>query len=63
MGCHISLREDINSRIRRAIIELNYTIIHFSVASSNIKRLDPTLIHDAVKSGHIDIIGIMLDNS
>lgn len=63
MGCHNNLSEDPNTRIRRAIKEMDYAAIHVGIASSNFNSLDPTLIHDAVKSGHIEIIGMMLDNS
>lgn len=61
MGCQLYFQEDPNILIRKAIKELDFTTLHKTVVDYKLHNLDPTLIHEGAKSGHIDILSILLE--
>jgi len=63
MGCNVVYKEDVNERIRNAIRKIDFATIHNLLLSTKFINLDPTLIHDAIKSSHIDIVTVFLENS
>ena len=64
MGCNCNYNpEQLNKLLKEAIKKQNFFAIYKLLVLSNLKVLDPCLIHDAVKTGHIDVIDVFIDFS
>ena len=64
MGCNCLYDpEEINKKLKEAIRSQNFLILHQCLVVSTPRVLDPSLIHEAVKTGHIDIIDVFIDFS
>ena len=62
MGCVCCKNpEAINRDLREAIKTLNFPEIYKNLVISNRRMLDQSLIHEAVKSGQIDMIDAFVD--
>jgi len=62
MGCYESM-ETVNVQLRQAIKNFEFKTINIITSRHPIFKLDPTLIHEAVKTGHIELIELFLVNS
>ena len=62
MGCYESL-ELVNSRLKSAVNRFDYKTIHQITSKYKASQLDQSLINDAAKSGHVELIEILLMNS
>jgi len=61
MGCRLYFNENLNILLKKGIKERDFTAIHKCLLKTKCIYLDKTLIHEAVKSGHIDIISLFLE--
>ena len=62
MGCYESL-ENLNSTLRQAINDHDFKTINQIISRKSIHKLDPTIIHEAVKTGQIELIELFHINS
>jgi len=62
MGCQNSINS-INAKFRESIARLDYSSIQRLISENDIHKLDPSLIHDSVKTGQIDLVSFLIDNS
>ena len=60
LGCSNS-KEITNLLLMRAINENDFFEMHRILLITQIHELDPTFIHEAVKTGNIDIIDLFID--
>lgn len=65
MGClnETKKREVLNTQLRNSIRHIDYANIFKLINENDIHKFDPTLLHESVKTGQLDLVSYLLDNS